>query len=134
MKLIRTMALLTAVTLAGAGAAMAQAAAARPAPPRTPHPTAGKADCLSCHGPTATVQVQKTPAEHHYASPACLACHRLAPTMPPGSRHAMDAAHTRCGVCHVAGSPTHAKPVPASHTRRNGTTCQMCHQQAAQTG
>jgi hypothetical protein len=130
MKLIRTATLSVAITLALAGAAMAQAAG-RPAPPRTPHPTAGKTDCLSCHGPTATAQVQKTPPEHKYASPACLACHRLAAVMPPPSTHAMDAAHARCGVCHVVGSPTHAKPVPASHTRRNGTTCQMCHQQAA---
>ena len=133
MKLARTMTLLAVVTLAGSGAAMAQQSARTPAP-RTPHPTAGKADCLSCHAPQATAQVMKTPESHHYASPACLACHRLAATMPPGSQHAMDAAHTRCGVCHVAGSPTHAKPVPVSHTRRTGSTCQMCHQQAVTTG
>ena len=133
MKIVCTVTLLAALTLTGSGAAMAQASV-RSAAPRTPHPTAGKTDCLSCHAPQATAQVMKTPEAHKYANPACLACHRLAATMPPPSRHAMDAAHTRCGVCHVAGSPTHAKPVPASHTHRNGTTCQMCHQQAATTG
>jgi len=130
MKLIRTMALLTAVTLTGAGAAMAQAAASRPTPPRTPHPTAGKADCLSCHAPSASAEVRKTPAMHHYASPACLGCHRLAAVMPTGSKHAMDAAHARCAVCHVAGSPTHAAPPPVSHASYHASTCQVCHQQA----
>jgi len=129
MKLIRCVALLTAVTLAGAGAAMAQAAG-QPRPSRTPHPTAGKTDCLSCHGPAANEHIHGVPADHHYANAACLACHRLAATMPADSRHAMDAAHTRCAVCHVAGSPTGAKPVSASHASYHPSTCKMCHRQA----
>ncbi len=129
MKPIRTMAFLTAVTLVGAGAAMAQAAG-RPPAARTPHPTAGKADCLSCHGPAANEHIHSVPAAHHYANAACLGCHRLAATMPANSRHAMDAAHTRCSVCHVTGSPTHAKPAPASHASYHPSTCQVCHQQA----
>ena len=128
MRLIRTVAVLAAFTLAGAGAALAQAATARPPASRTPHPTTGaKADCLSCHGPAANAHIQSVPADHHYANTACVACHRAAATMPSNSQHAMDAAHARCAVCHVAGSPTNAKPVPASHAAYHASICGNCH-------
>ena len=138
MKLIRSMALLAAVTLLGAGAAMAQAAAPPATPPatpkpasRTPHPTAGKTDCLSCHGLAGAEHISRVPAAHQYANAACLMCHRIATTMPTDSKHAMDAPHTRCAMCHVEGSPTGAKPMPAtSHAGRDASICTMCHQQA----
>lgn len=129
--MIRTIAILTAFTLAGAGAALAQAAATRPAPSRTPHPVAGRAECLTCHGPGSTEHVTSVPATHRFANAVCATCHRPADTMPPGSAHALDGAHARCSVCHVAGSPTHAKPLPASHAAYHASVCQMCHQQAA---
>jgi hypothetical protein len=131
MKLIRSVVLLAAVTLVGAGAALAQVASPPPAS-RTPHPTAGKTDCLSCHGLAATEHISKVPADHQYANAACLRCHRLSEAMPTNSKHAMDAPHTRCLMCHVADSPTGANPVPASHANRHSTTCSLCHQQAPQ--
>ena len=129
MSLIRTAAILAALTLAGVSTVMAQATP-RPQPTRTPHLTADKADCLSCHGPAANEHITSVPAAHRFANAACLACHRPAQTMPPNSEHAMDAAHARCAVCHVAGSPTHAKPVPASHASYHPSICQTCHQPA----
>jgi hypothetical protein len=129
MKLIRSVVLLAAAALVGAGAAMAQAAAPRPAS-RTPHPTAGKADCLSCHGVAGTEHITRVPEAHQYANGACLMCHRVADQMPTNSKHAMDPPHARCVMCHVAGSPTGANPVPATHTGRHPTTCSLCHQQA----
>lgn len=129
MRLIRSVAALTALTLAGAGAAMAQAPSRRP-PARTPHALAGKADCLSCHGPGANQHIKSVPAAHRFANATCATCHRPAETMPPSSRHALDAAHARCAVCHVAGSPTGAKARPASHATYHASLCQMCHQQA----
>jgi hypothetical protein len=136
MKLIRNMALLAGVFLIGAGTAMAQAAppapTAAPRPPasRTPHPTAGKTDCLSCHGVAATEHISKVPADHTYANTACLRCHRLSERMPTNSKHAMDAPHARCATCHVANSPTGAGAMPAFHAGWHPTTCSLCHQQA----
>jgi hypothetical protein len=129
MTLIRTAVVLAVLTLAGAGAAAAQAAA-RPQPSRTPHAIAGRADCLSCHAPGAKEHVKSVPAAHRFANAACATCHRPAATMPPTSRHAMDAAHTRCAVCHVANSPTHAKPLPASHGGYHASICVNCHEAA----
>lgn len=120
------------LTLGAAGAALAQAQApARTPASRTPHATAGKADCLSCHAAGANEHISSVPAAHRYANAACVACHRLAERMPPGSEHAMDAAHTRCATCHVAGSPTGAKAIPATHAEYHASLCQVCHQAAA---
>ena len=130
MSMFRTAAVLAALTLALAGAAAAQAASQKPAP-RTPHPVAGRAECLSCHGPGAKEHVTSVPAAHRYGNAACAACHRPAATMPPHSTHAMDAAHTRCAVCHVANSRVNAKAPPASHAAYDGSTCVMCHEGAA---
>ena len=131
MSSIRTAAILTAFTLAAAGSALAQAAATRTTPSRTPHAVAGKADCLSCHGPGANENVKSVPEAHRFANAVCATCHRPAERMPPGSQHAMDPAHTRCVVCHVANNRLGAKTPPASHTAYRATVCQMCHQQAA---
>ncbi len=124
---LRTLAVLTALTLAGAGAASAQGAAAKPAA-RTPHAVAGKADCLSCHGQGANAHITSVPAAHRYANAACATCHRVAATLPPRSVHAMDPAHTRCAVCHVANSRVNAKATPASHAPYDASTCAMCHE------
>jgi hypothetical protein len=133
MSLIRTFAVLAALALAVAGAAIAQVTP-RPQASRTPHQTAGKDDCLSCHGAVANEHIPSVPAAHRYANAACVPCHRLAATMPSNSEHAIDAAHARCAACHVAGSPTHARPIPASHANRHASICQMCHQAAAPRG
>jgi hypothetical protein len=130
MRRIRTAAILTAFVLAGAGAAMAQAAPTQAKAPRTPHSVAGRADCLSCHGPAAIGHVTHVPAAHRYANATCSACHRPAEKMPPGSQHAMDAAHTRCAVCHVANNRLNAKTPPASHSGYDASVCRMCHEAA----
>lgn len=131
MKRIRTAATLTVFMLVGAGAAMAQVGAAQSKAARTPHPVAGRADCLSCHGSAATEHVTHVPAAHRFANAACATCHRPAEKMPAGSRHAMDAAHTRCAVCHVANNRLGAKIPPASHARYDASVCRVCHESAA---
>jgi len=123
----RVVTVLAALSLALAGAAAAQGTGPK-APPRTPHALAGRADCLSCHAAGAKAHVLSVPTTHHYANTACAACHRVAATLPPTSSHAMDAAHTRCGVCHVANSRVNAKAPPASHAAYDASTCQMCHE------
>lgn len=130
MRMIHTVAVLGALTLGAAGAAIAQTAGRAPAP-RTPHVLAGRADCLGCHGAGANAHVKSVPAAHHFANGACAACHRQAEAMPPSSAHAMDAAHTRCAVCHVANSRVGAKAPPASHAQYDASTCVMCHEGAA---
>lgn len=129
MCLMRAVAILTALTLAGAGTATAQAAGKRAT--RTPHALAGRTECLSCHGQGANANVKSVPQTHRYANAACATCHRAADTMPPSSKHAMDAAHTRCAVCHVANSRVAAKAPPASHTAYHASTCKMCHEAAS---
>jgi hypothetical protein len=128
MSLVRTVVALTALALAGAGAAVAQAAGPKPAP-RSPHPIAGRAACLSCHGAGANAHVTSVPASHHYADAACAACHHPAATQPPRATHALDAMHARCRVCHVVNSRVKgAMAPPASHAAYDVSTCQMCHE------
>ncbi len=128
---LRTLAILTALTLAGAAAASGQAPGAAKRAPRTPHALAGKAECLSCHGSGANQHVKSVPQAHRYANTACATCHRVAATLPPKSQHAMDAAHTRCAVCHVANNRVNAKATPASHAAYDAATCAMCHETAS---
>lgn len=128
MRFLRTAALVTALSAACAGTLMAQAAA-RPRAARTPHRTLNKDDCLSCHRRGANEHVTPVPAEQHdFANGSCVACHRLAATLPSRSEHAFDAAHARCAVCHVAGSPTGAQAIPATHANYHATLCVMCHE------
>ncbi len=130
MKIVRAVAILAALSLGAAGAVTAQTQGPMAAP-RTPHPVAGRAECLSCHAAGAKPNVTSVPAAHRYANGACAACHRPAATMPPRSTHAMDAAHTRCAVCHVENSRVNAKAPPASHSKYDASTCTMCHEGAA---
>ena len=130
MQRIRAIAMLGALTLAVAATAVAQPAGPRPAP-RTPHALAGKTDCLSCHGSGANAHITSVPAAHHYANGACAACHRPVGTAAPASTHAMDAAHTRCAVCHVANSRVGAKAPPASHASYDVSICKDCHEAKA---
>jgi hypothetical protein len=132
MSLIRTVAVLAGLTLAGVGTAAAQGAA-HPAP-RMPHPTAGKTECLSCHAADAGKHVVAVPASHHYTIAACRACHRLADTMPPAAAHALDEAHTNCTSCHVENNQVGAKTPPASHASYDPSVCVMCHEAAAPKG
>lgn len=135
MNRLRIMLGLTALALTvGAGVAHGQQATQRPAPPRMLHPAAGKADCLSCHGPGANQHIKSTPAAHRYQNAACAMCHRPVETAPPASRHVFDDAHAACRTCHVADSPSGAKAPPAWHETFDVSICQMCHQPAAPPG
>jgi len=131
MRLLRTLSLCFAISLAATSALAAQGPPARPRPARMPHRTLGKDDCLSCHARGANAHVTPVPEQHAYANAACQSCHRPAETMPSRSDHAFDAMHTRCAVCHVAGSPTGAQAIPADHTGRDAATCVMCHEPKA---
>jgi len=129
MKLTRTFAFVAALTLVGAGGLMAQQTP-RPRAPRTPHATAGKEECLTCHGPAAREHVTSIPEGHNYENRRCLGCHRLTATLPPSSQHESDARHARCAACHREGGPAGAKPTPASHASYDASLCSLCHASA----
>jgi hypothetical protein len=125
MRLARIAASLALLSLLGAGAAVAQTRTIA----RTPHRTLNKDNCLGCHGVGANAHIKSVPTTgHNYTNAMCTRCHRPETTMPSRPVHALDAAHTRCGVCHVPGNPVSAKPTPASHVGRDATTCGMCHE------
>lgn len=134
MRTLQTIAVLAVLAVAGAGSAAAQAGGAA-TPPKVPHPVAGRADCLSCHGAGVKPHVVSVPADHHYASAACAMCHHPADTMPTPVPHALDAMHAQCRMCHVANSPFKgASAPPASHAAYDISTCQMCHGTAQPAG
>ena len=127
MGVIRTVAVLVILAVAGASPALAQATTARPAS-RTPHRTLNKEDCLSCHRQGNTHGISAVPAEHTYGNAACVRCHRPAATLPSRSQHPFDAAHTRCAACHAEGNTVNAQPIPATHGGYTAAQCVMCHE------
>lgn len=131
MKLTRTALALAAIALAfGARAATAQQAGQARTPPRMLHPSAGKEQCLTCHGPGANEHIKSTPAGHQFGNQACPMCHRPAETSPPNAVHAFGDAFADCRMCHVANSPAGAKAPPASHESFHLSICPICHQPA----
>jgi hypothetical protein len=126
MRWTRTAVVILASALLGVATVVAQNTATTPS--RTPHRALGKDDCLACHAAGANAHVASVPANHHYPNTMCARCHRPAETMPTRSQHPLDAAHTRCAVCHVQGNTLHAQPIPATHTRYHASTCAMCHE------
>jgi hypothetical protein len=122
----RTVLVALALTLGASISARAQAA--RPTPPRMPHPAAGKADCLSCHAPNANAHITSTPAAHHFANGACAMCHRPMDKTPPNAAHPFNEAHTACRTCHAPNSTTGAKALPDFHVNYDVAICSLCHQ------
>ena len=104
-------------------------------PPVTPHETAGRNECLGCHG-SGDSQIRQVPKFHRdyqFGNGACLTCHQVklgAPGAPMGVNiTALPASHagrTLCNVCHEAGS-FGAKKSPANHQGRDDSTCLSCH-------
>jgi|GEM_PF-149667 len=95
------------------------------AAPQTPHPIAGREQCLMCH-PTS-----KLPADHaNRAEATCTACHPEASAQPPMPPQAPQTPHPiagreQCLMCH----PT--SKLPADHANRAEATCTACHPEAA---
>ena len=105
------------------------ASAQQPAPPRMPHPAAGKEQCLTCHARTdnANPNIKPVPASHNFPATACAMCHRPVDNAPPQIPHATTEAFAQCRTCHVANSPMGAKAPPAFHANWNIAICQLCH-------
>ncbi len=93
--------------------------------PSIPHATAGRDDCLSCHG---TGKVKPAPANHAGRdNGVCKGCHQPSanaggdvPNIPHDTKGRED-----CLVCHDAGK---VKPFPKDHAGRTKETCLTCHQ------
>jgi len=102
--------------------------------PTIPHLTAGREDCLACHGPG---QVKPFPADHQgRTKEMCTACHQVSATAAmataaviPPIPHTTEGRED-CLVCH---GPGQLKPFPADHEGRTKETCLTCHQVAQPT-
>ncbi|CAG0945927.1 Cytochrome c-type protein ImcH [Anaerolineae bacterium] len=113
-------------------------------PPNIPHDTAGRTQCLGCHGNGAAgvPQITKFHKDFGFTNNNCLTCHKSGvtgqPATPPtpgaqtpaaGTPKKLPATHAGragCTVCHaqgVAGAPK----LPASHTGRTDEMCKACH-------
>ena len=121
------MKLASAVLAAAALAVLVHAAAAQQAPPKMPHPIAGKAQCLTCHAANANRHIRSQPASHQFPVTACAGCHPAVTNRPTAVPHAMGAAFAQCRTCHKAGGAQGARVPPASHARYNVAICSMCH-------
>ena len=96
-----------------------------PTVPQTPHPIAGREQCLMCH-PTS-----KLPADHaDRAESTCVACHPEASAEPPMPPAALQTPHPiagreQCLLCHLPSK------LPADHAGRAESTCVACHPEAS---
>lgn len=123
------------------------APAAQPAggPPPIPHDTAGRTQCLGCHGNSAAGVSQIPPfhKDYGFTNGNCLTCHKSSVVVPAatpvakptaaapaaGGPPRIPASHvgrTGCLQCHVqglAGAPKY----PANHAGRTEDTCKSCH-------
>jgi len=112
-------------------AAVVSAAQAQRNPPRTPHPVAGKEQCLTCHAANANRNIKSQPAAHQFPVTTCIGCHPAVTTRPPAITHALGAAFAQCRTCHKAGGPSGAKAPPVSHAQYNVAICATCHSRPA---
>ena len=108
-------------------AAVASSAPAQQSPPKTPHPIAGKAQCLTCHAANANRNIRSQPATHQFPVTTCVGCHPAVTTRPPAVPHALGASFAQCRTCHKANGPQGVKQPPASHARYNVAICATCH-------
>jgi hypothetical protein len=114
-------------------------------PPPIPHDTAGRTQCLGCHGNSAAgvPQIPQFHKDYGFTNGNCLTCHKSSvvvspaatpsvnPTAAPaaGGPPRIPASHvgrTGCLQCHVqglAGAPKY----PANHAGRTEDTCKSCH-------
>jgi len=108
-------------------AVVVNAAQAQQSPPKTPHPVAGKEQCLSCHAANANRNIRSQPTTHQFPATTCVGCHPAVTTRPPAVPHALGTSFAQCRTCHKANGPQGAKRPPASHARYNVAICGMCH-------
>lgn len=107
---------------------MASVAYAQAAPPRMPHPAAGKEACMTCHAVNTMPNVADVPASHSaFQVSQCSMCHQPPQNPPPAVPHGTTEAFAQCRTCHVANSPMGAPAPPATHARFNVAICMMCH-------
>ncbi|MGE5286305.1 MAG: cytochrome c3 family protein [Micromonosporaceae bacterium] len=108
----------------------AQAAAPKK-PPVIAHDTAGRGQCLTCHG-GAMEGIKAAPKDHAGRTNAqCLMCHAKTSPMQTGTPPAM--AHTvagkeACLTCH-GGAMEGIKAAPANHKGFDVKNCTLCHAQ-----
>jgi hypothetical protein len=96
--------------------------------PAVPHATAGREDCLQCHG---AGQVRPVPSDHAgRTSDMCLGCHEVSaaaaaatPVTAPAVPHAT-AGRDDCVSCHGSGQ---MRPFPVDHQGRTNDVCLGCH-------
>jgi hypothetical protein len=122
-----TVKLVPAVLASVVLAVVANAGQAQQTPPRTPHPVAGKEQCLSCHAANANRNIRSQPAAHRFPASACVGCHPAVTTRPPAVQHPLSASYAQCRTCHKAGGPQGVRVPPASHARYNVAICGVCH-------
>ncbi len=115
-------------------------------PPRIPHDTAGRTQCLGCHGSgsSGVPQITQFHKDYGFQNADCLKCHKTtgapaasgnatpaptksaqapsvggAPNMPTDH-----AGRTTCLICHTSDI---GPKVPADHQGRTDDTCKACH-------
>ncbi len=108
-------------------------------PPAIPHETAGRTQCLGCHGSGAsgTPQITQFHKDFGLKNDQCLTCHKTktgtsapsASTTPTASggiktQPADHAGRTQCAICHTNNI---GPKLPADHTGRADNTCNACH-------
>lgn len=94
-------------------------------PPPTPHDTAGRTQCLGCHG-SGAAGVPQVPRFHRDAglgNDKCLACHKSSAVAQPTAKPTVSAQPTTATPPKAGGPPR----IPASHVGRTG--CITCHAQ-----
>lgn len=98
------------------------------APPKVPHPTAGREACLACHA-VGGEGVKKIPTDHAgRRDDSCRACHATdvsAPSGPMRVPHPI-AGREGCLTCHETGVSGAIK-IPADHAGRSNEVCLACH-------
>jgi peptidoglycan-associated lipoprotein len=98
-------------------------------PPVMPHDTAGRGQCLMCHG-GAMEGIKAAPKDHAgRTNSQCLMCHAKDSPMQTGTPPAM--AHTvagkeQCLTCH-GGAMEGIKAAPANHKGIDVKNCALCH-------
>ncbi|MBI4295361.1 MAG: hypothetical protein HY669_04255 [Chloroflexi bacterium] len=94
-------------------------------------PVSGGNSCLKCHSqgvPSASFFLAAPPAEPLKALPAqASGAAAPRPAGPPAIPHSVEG-RAQCLLCHGQGG---LKPVPADHSDRAESVCQLCHQQAS---
>jgi Cytochrome c7 and related cytochrome c len=111
-----------------AGAQPVQAQAAKK-PPVIAHETAGREQCIMCHG-GAMEGIKAVPASHKgRTNETCLLCHAKDSPMQTAAAPALPhdvAGREQCAMCH-GGAMEGIKAMPANHKGIDNKNCTLCH-------